>query len=356
MIKETDIRQFIATRGSRPVVDVRSPKEFAIAHIPGAINIPLFNDEERHLVGIAYKKEGREKAISEGLSLVGPKLNAFVEAARKCTEGNPEGLYIHCWRGGMRSKSMAMLFDFSGIKTTLLKGGYKSYRQYIRTAFNAPFSFIILGGKTGSAKTKILHALNDLGEQVIDLERLANHKGSAFGDLGEEKQPSTEMFENLLFDALEKCDPGKRIWLEDESHLIGTVFIPEEIWIQMRSAPVIYCDFPLEERIQYLVKTYGDFDAEGVIQSVHKITKRLGGQHAKAALELYAAGNLAEATRIVLVYYDKTYTYGLQQRDQLCIHPLPMDTIHPAENAKTILSFLNAGFPLQQNNTTEQHV
>ncbi|MBC8046562.1 MAG: bifunctional tRNA 2-selenouridine(34) synthase MnmH/selenide, water dikinase SelD, partial [Fimbriimonadaceae bacterium] len=131
--------------------------------------------------------------------------------------------------------------------------------------------------------------------------------------------------------------PEKRIWLEDESHLIGNVFIPEEFWQQMRNAPVVYCDFPVEERINYLVNTYGDFNKEGVINAVKKITKRLGGQHAKDAIENYESGNLHEATKIVLVYYDKTYQYGLDQRSTEKIFKIEMEKIDPEENAIEII-------------------
>lgn len=335
MFKEISIETYLNSDQKVPVIDVRSPKEFLHAHMPGAINIPLFNDEERAIVGITYKKEGRQAAILKGLEIVGPKMGSFL-----AHEGltHREVLTIHCWRGGMRSKSMATLFDFAGYKVQVIRGGYKAYRTALRKMFSNPWHIIILGGKTGSAKTKILHALKNAGEQIIDLEKLANHKGSAFGDLGEDAQPSTEQFENDLFNELRKINSHKRVWIEDESHLIGHVFIPEEFWKQMRNAPVAYCDFPLEERIRYLVETYGDFDKEAVTGAVKKITKRLGGQHAKAALENYANGNLEEATRIVLVYYDKTYDYGLSTRNPELIHKIALNKIEPEKNAFEILN------------------
>lgn len=353
MYKEISIEQYLDSDQKVPVIDVRSPKEFLHAHIPGAINIPLFTDEERAIVGITYKKEGRQAAILKGLEIVGPKMATFFEALNSSEGLNSSKLEsltrietlklatIHCWRGGMRSKSMATLFDFAGIKTQVIKGGYKRYRNEVRKLFSKEWNLIILGGRTGSAKTKILHALKNAGEQIIDLEDLANHKGSAFGDLGEDPQPSTEQFENDLFFELKKLNPAKRIWIEDESHLVGQIFIPEEFWKQMRNAPVAYCDFPLAERINYLVNTYGNFEKHGVINAVKKITKRLGGQHAKAALENYETGNLAESTRIVLVYYDKTYDYGLSTRNPEFIHKIEMDKIDPEKNAVEILKNIN---------------
>ncbi len=351
MFKEITIQQYLENGLIVPVIDVRSPKEFNHAHIPGAVNLPLFDDAERAIIGITYKNEGKEVAILKGLEIVGPKMNPIVQKVLSSefrvgsnpgdVSQNNKSFIMHCWRGGMRSKSMATLFDFAGINTKVLKGGYKAYRNEVRKIFSLPYNIIILGGRTGSAKTKILYELKKLGEQIIDLEKLANHKGSAFGDLGEDLQPSTEMFENLFYDELKKLNPKKRIWIEDESHLIGTVFIPEEFWTEMRKAIVIYCDFPINERINFLVNTYGDFNKDGVINSVNKITKRLGGQHAKAALEYYEAGNLHEATKIVLVYYDKSYDHGLGQRKQENIHKIELLKINPENNAIELINYLN---------------
>lgn len=337
MFKEITIDQYLENGEKVPVIDVRSPKEFAIAHIPGAINIPLFDDNERATVGITYKQEGQQAAIEKGLNLVGPKMAGFVTTAKKIlTDSDTTQLFMHCWRGGMRSKSMATLFNFAGIQTTVLKGGYKAYRRKVQASFSQNLQLIVVGGRTGSAKTAILHALQQSGEQIIDLEKLANHKGSAFGHLGEAAQPGTEHFENLLFETIQLLDHTKRIWIEDESHLIGTVFIPEPFWEQMRAATVMYCDFPVSERINYLVNTYGNFDKDGVLDAVKRITKKLGGQHANAALEAYEAGDLQKATETVLVYYDKTYDYGLSKRNASLIKQIKMDRINPEENAKVL--------------------
>ena len=341
MSKEISIKEFLSSRTNTPIVDVRSPKEYQFAHIPGDMNIPLFYDAERAMVGTTYKHEGREKAITQGLELVGPKMAEFVAEGKRILQEH-QAVYItmHCWRGGMRSKSMATLFNFAGIPTLTITGGYKVYRNAVQQSFANPLHLIVLGGKTGSAKTAILQALQQQGEQIIDLEKLANHKGSAFGQLGEDPQPSSEYFENLLFEKIQQLDSTKRIWIEDESHLIGKVFIPETFWEQMRNAQVIYCDFPIEERINYLVTTYGNFDHEGVIESVKRITKKLGGQHAKAALEAYEAGDLKKATEIVLVYYDKTYNFGLSKRNPAQVKQMDMQKIEPWENAKMLIADL----------------
>jgi tRNA 2-selenouridine synthase len=339
---EITITEFLNSRKRSVLIDVRSPKEYLLTHIPGAINLPLFTDSERAQVGICYKHEGRDKAISLGLELVGPKMAGFVEAGKNILQAHEaDYLTMHCWRGGMRSKSMATLFNFAGIPTRTIKGGYKSYRKVVQASFAEPLSLIVLGGKTGSAKTAILQALQAQGEQIIDLEKLANHKGSAFGHLGEQPQPCSEMFENLLFETISSLHAQQRIWIEDESHLIGTVFIPETFWEQMRAATVIYCDFPVSERVNYLVNTYGNFDKAGVLESVNRITKKLGGQHAKAALEAYESGDLKKATEIVLVYYDKTYNFGLSKRNPTQVKQLNMQKIEPWENAKVLINLLN---------------
>jgi len=337
LFKEQTISDFLS--GGYPIIDVRAPKEFIAGHIPGAVNIPLFDDAERAIIGTAYKRDCRQAAIRKGLAITGPKMEQFLDQAYAASPN--QRLAVHCWRGGMRSKSMATLFDFAGFDSRVLMGGYKAYRAAVHAQFTTPLSLIILGGRTGSGKTKILQALADKGEQVLDLELLAHHKGSAFGDLGEEPQPTTEMFENLLFTQLQKLDTGKRIWVEDESHMIGTVFIPEAFWQHMRTAPVVFCDVPVEERIRFLVENYGHYDAKGLINAVHKITKRLGGQHAKAALEAFEQGDLHTATRIVLVYYDKTYAHGLSQRPQEGIHTIDMPLSDSPKNAEQLIAFAN---------------
>jgi len=348
LFKEITILQYRESGEKVPLIDVRSPKEFEHAHIPGAINIPLFSNEERAIVGITYKNEGQDSAIKKGLELVGPKMADFVALAKQiASDVQADSLVVHCWRGGMRSKSLATLFNFAGINTNVIKGGYKSYRRLMHATFAKPWPLIIIGGKTGSAKTAILQALENAGEQIIDLEKMANHKGSAFGHIGEAKQPGTEMFENLLFEALSELDISKRIWIEDESHLIGTVFIPELFWEHMRNASVLHCEFPTTERINYLVKTYGGFEKQALLDAVKRIAKRLGGQHAQAAIDFFEAGNLAEATATVLIYYDKTYSYGLSQRPQEKVSTLTMDTIDPNENAKTIIKHANELLQLQ---------
>ena len=334
MYKETTIQEYLSRKEKVPLIDVRSPKEFLLAHIPGAISIPLFDDEERAIVGTLYKNEGTEHATEAGLVIAGKKIPDFLEQVKNAAPGKQ--IVVHCWRGGMRSKSMATLFAFSGFKTEVIRGGYKSYRHAVKEKFLQQFFFGVIGGKTGSAKTAVLKNLKMLGEQVIDLEALANHKGSAFGDLGEESQPSTEQFENLLFEELRNMDPEKRIWLEDESHKIGSVFIPEEFWEHMSDAELFYLDIPKEKRVEYLAETYGNYPSENVEASLLKIRKKLGGQHYNEALAAFHAGDLKKATEIVLVYYDKTYDYSLERRTRKTVHRITFPDTDAKLNAEEI--------------------
>src|SRR5687768_11630406 len=198
--------------GQWQIIDVRSPGEYESGHIPGAINIPLFDDEERARVGTLYKQTSPESAMQEGLEIAGPKMAWYLESAKPLLKESDKNILIHCWRGGKRSGAIHWLFNFSGIKSYRLEGGYKSYRNSAHAFFNDhTFDFRILGGYTGSGKTEILKELAKHGQQVVDLEKLAHHKGSAFGSIGEEKQPTNEQFENDLFAAFSTLDPAKPI-------------------------------------------------------------------------------------------------------------------------------------------------
>ncbi len=296
-----------------PIIDVRSPGEFAHGHIPGAVNLPLFNNEERAIVGTLYKQQGRDAAMLEGLRIVGPKLATIVE---QCKAWSPEGrVRVHCWRGGERSGSVAWLLDKAGFaQVQVLRGGYKAFRELVRNSFEQPRTILVLGGYTGTGKTETLHHLQNLGAQAIDLEALARHKGSSYGAIGEQPQPSTEHFENLLWQALTTMDPGKPLWLEDESLMIGRVRIPDAFFACMRQAMLFFADMPLEERAARLVVDYGRFPKNELEAATQRIEKRLGPQHCKAALEALATNDLLTVATITLRYYDKAYLRGASER------------------------------------------
>lgn len=327
--------QFLSASVGAVILDVRSPKEFENGHIPGAISFPLFTNEERAIVGTLYKQKGKTIALLKGLEIVGPKLKGFAEKALELSNGNP--LYIHCWRGGMRSGSMAILLQTAGIDCVLLKGGYKAYRNHILSEFAKPWKFKVIGGKTGSGKTQVLAELAKLGQQVIDLEALAHHKGSAFGRIGELPQPTTEQFGNNLYEALQKCDNEKPIWVEDESHTIGTVFIPTEFYDNYRKSPLLVLDIPFAERLNHLVTIYGGYDVNEIKEAFERINRKLGGQNVKAALELIEIGDLYSAATIALNYYDKAYLYGLENKDTKNISYFNFNRLNSKQIAKKLL-------------------
>ncbi len=321
-----------------PVIDVRSPGEFARGHIPGARSHPLFSDEERAIVGTLFKQQGRDAAVLEGLRIVGPKLAFFVEAARAVT---PDGrIRVHCWRGGERSGSVAWLLDKSGFAEVLtLKGGYKAFRNLVNTSFMAPLELRVLGGYTGTGKTETLRHLRDLGQQVIDLEAMAHHKGSSFGAIGEDPQPATEHFENLLWRALRSLDTARPIWVEDESMMIGRAKIHDDFFKQMREAHLFFAHMPVEERAARLVVDYGRYPKVQLAEATKRIEKRLGPQHCKTALEALESGDLFTVAMITLNYYDKTYLRGASQRDPARVTTLPASANDLRGLAERLISY-----------------
>ncbi len=290
------------------LLDTRSPAEHARAHIPGAISFPLLNNEERVVIGTTYKKEGREAAVTKGFEMVGPKFSDFIKQAKELAP--QKEVFVYCWRGGLRSNIMAWVLTTAGFKVTLLKGGYKTYRHWVLSQFEQKRKVLVLGGKTGCGKTELLKELQKCGEQIIDLEEVANHKGSAFGSLGKPEQPYTEHFENLL--AMQWCSLSndKRVWIENESFKIGTCVIPLSLYNQMREAAVVTVEVSYEIRRKRILNEYGNFDKALLAEKTEKIRKRLGGLRLKNALAFLEEGNLNAWCDIMLEYYDKTYTHS----------------------------------------------
>jgi len=313
MVKRLDIQEFLAAPG--PLLDVRSPGEFEQGHIPGAISYPLFTNEERAQVGICYKQQGRDAAVELGFDLLGPKLGNLVRQAKAIAPDRI--LRVHCWRGGMRSGGVAWGLEMAGFQVTTLTGGYKSFRRWARQVFSQPRQIIVLGGMTGTGKTPILHALAARGEQVLDLEGLANHRGSSFGNLDLPPQPSTEHFENLVGDRLAQLDPHRPVWIEAESKRVGTCRVPQELFQQMDAAPTLEIVRPLAERLDILVEVYGETSREGLIAATERIRKRLGGQRTQQAVDLIRQEQPREVCKIVLDYYDRSYRYDLERRQKV---------------------------------------
>lgn len=320
-IKRISIDEFLELAKNHLVIDVRSPSEYAYAHIPNAQSLPLFSDEERKVVGTAYKQMSRENAIKFGLDYFGPKMRKMVEEVEQLSKISDNGkhtsktILVHCWRGGMRSGAVSWLLDLYGFQIFTLEGGYKGYRTWILQQFEKPFNFKIIGGFTGSGKTPLLYGLQKNKQAIIDLEGLANHKGSALGGIGQNPQPSQEMFENLLGMELSKYDTQTPVFLEDESQRIGNMQIPMTMWHNMRRGVVYFMDIPFEERLEYLTAEYGKHNKPDLVNAIMRIQKRLGGLETKNAINYLLENNFKESFRILLKYYDKWYEKGLYNRE-----------------------------------------
>lgn len=312
------------------ILDVRSPGEYTQGHIPGAVNFPLFNNDERALVGTCYKQKGKDEAVELGLAIVGPKLANFVARAKVLAPDRQ--VRIHCWRGGMRSASVGWLLETAGFNVALLIGGYKGFRRWALSLFSVPQKIIILGGMTGSGKTEILSALGNIGEQVLDLEALANHRGSSFGALGQLPQPTNEQFGNAIAMEWAKFDRSQLLWVEAESKRIGMCRIPQEIFEQMEKAKVIEISRSRQERVAFLVEIYGEADINDLIAATERISRRLGGARAQKAINFLKEGNLAAASDLILHYYDKTYTYDLEKRG-VSIHKVDISGLSAVDAA-----------------------
>ena len=309
-LQSISTEHFLHHNQERVLLDVRSPGEFEQAHIPGALNLPLFTNEERAEVGTLYKQDSPEKAFRHGIEIAGSKMGWYIDTALLMAPNKK--ITLHCWRGGKRSGSMAWLLDMAGFDVELLVGGYKAYRGYLHHYFETRTPhFIVVGGMTGSGKTYVLGELKNLGEQVIDLEDLAHHKGSAFGALGLEPQPTQEQFENDLFEVYRHLDKTKRIFIESESRKVGRCIIPEPIFTAMQSNMYITYDCSMEQRINHLVEQYGQFSFDELEASFNKIIKRLGYDQHKSAIEALQQNDLKEAARIALIFYDKAYEHSV---------------------------------------------
>ena len=343
-VQKINIADFINQQATGIIIDVRSPAEFDHAHIPTAQNLPLFSNEERAIIGTTYKKQSREAAIKAGLPLFGNKMLVMIETVeswmsekQKNNASAKPTIYIHCWRGGMRSAAVAWLLDVYGYKVIQLTGGYKAYRNWVLAQFNIPYSCKVLGGYTGSGKTEILQELQKRKYSVIDLEGLAHHKGSAYGAIGQAIQPSQEMFENSLAHSLLEQNKNKGpIWIEDESQRIGTVLIPTPLFQLMRNSTCYFLTIPFEERLNFILEGYGKFDKQSLMNATLRIQKRLGGLETKTAINHIIEGEFKEAFFILLKYYDKWYEKNVNKE------PLPKIELIPII-AEKVDPLLNAG-------------
>ncbi|MBM4317874.1 MAG: tRNA 2-selenouridine(34) synthase MnmH [Deltaproteobacteria bacterium] len=335
-------QDWLKNRRSWPLLDVRSEGEFLEGHLPDSITAPILNNEERHQVGLTYKQKGQEAAIALGLALVAPHKQKRIEHWLKHLESS---VAVTCWRGGLRSRfASGWLEETVGNKLNIVQiaGGYKAIRRQLLIEIAAQRPMLILGGMTGSGKTRLLQELSvdkDFpGRQIIDLESMAKHRGSSFGgllaDLGKVvEQPRQQTFENSL--GLGLFDAKGPVVLENESSLIGRVFIPQNFRVQMKQAPLIILEAPMHERISFIFKEYIEepIKAQCPIprlweilgQNLKALEKRLGGKETARALKLLEEGGTSPLDlerqspwiELLLVqYYDKAYSYALTRSQQ----------------------------------------
>ena len=295
---------------SHCIVDARTPLEFSEDHLPGAINIPLLTTEERVEIGTIHKQIGPQQARIRGLELTCGRFAAMVHEIAENAAGRP--VLVYCWRGGLRSRSIAILLKATGYPVFQLKGGYKAFREQVIGFFDAfvpPAPLLVLHGMTGIGKTTFINALNRNNWTVIDLEGLACHRGSAFGGVGLDQSLSQTRFDTLLWNAFRLAPEGRPIVLEGESQRIGSISLPGKVYEVMTAGHKIWCKASLETRISRLAAEYAHEEyREAMAASLERIKKKLGGQRHAELAELLAAWDIRGLAKgLIEHYYDKLY-------------------------------------------------
>lgn len=338
MVKEIELEDYFLSDTEYVLLDTRTPAEYEKAHMPGAKNLPLLDNEERAKIGTTFKQVGREEAILQGFDLAGHKWRGFIEQALKFAPNKKVAIY--CWRGGMRSGIMSWILYLYGFEVVKIIKGYKGFRNWVLDQFEKDYNILVLGGMTGSHKTEVLMEFKSMGEQIIDLEGLAKHCGSSYGTMNCKVQPTQEEFENQMAYELFHFDALKRIWIEDESRTIGNIVVPENIFRQMRENRLIKLDIDRERRIDFLEIEYGVLDKDFLIEATERIAKRLGPVQTKTAVEAIKDGNMREFISIALDYYDKAYMRGLATRDTDKVNIVSVEFENSNQCAKYILEQL----------------
>ena len=330
-----------------PIIDVRAPIEFAKGHLPGAINVPLFDDNERAIVGTLYKKHGHDTAVKRGLDIVTRKgWEALLANVPALCEG--DDVLVYCFRGGMRSGGMAHLLSQAPLRVHLLDGGYKGFRNWAISQWEHDRNLVVVGGPTGSGKTEVLTTMrDDLQQQVIDLEGDANHRGSIFGALGKDPQPTNEQYENVLALQWHAFNPTDPVYVEDESHAVGKCGVPPGLWTRMRAeeTPVLRLAVPRDARVETLVKEYGVYPPSDLADCVRGLVKRLGHDDVNILcgyLEDSDPPKLASvAEHLLAEYYDSMYKYQANKRPFLG-HTVECEGNDPLDNAQRLLAAVRA--------------
>jgi tRNA 2-selenouridine synthase len=334
MIKRISIEEFVTLALKIPVLDVRSPGEYENGHVPGANLFSLFDDHERAEIGTIFKHGGQLEAMKRGMELVGPKMGKmFAEGVEKAKNGK---IMVHCWRGGKRSEAVAELLSVAGLEVYVLKGGYKRFRNWVLDTFKKEWRPLVVGGPTGSGKTEVLKALSRLGEQTLDLEELADHKGSSFGRLGNVREVTLMQFENDIAWGLQSFT-DLEFWLEDESRNLGKLQMPSELWKKKINAPMYVIDLPRSVRKERLMRDYGSFPLQDLEESILRIQRRLGGLRTKQTVQALHAGDSEHVLDQLLEYYDSAYLHATQSHHSGRIIKFSSTQFHPEEIAAWFL-------------------
>ena len=303
---------------ARPVIDVRSPAEYAQDHLPGAVNHPVLSNEQRELVGTINRQLGSFEANVRGAALVSANIAAMLEGplAQMPRSWNP---LVYCWRGGSRSWSLATVLARIGWRVALLDGGYRSYRQRVvqdLDAMSARLRFTVVAGPTGSGKTRVLQIAAAQGAQVLDLEELASHRGSVLGNVPRSPQPSQKAFDSLLWRTLRGFDPSRPVLVESESRKIGQLHLPESLMMKMRAADCVSLSVPLEIRVRLLRDQYPHLeeDRENLRAQLDRLVSLYQDQRVARWQALADAGCWDDLVgRLLLEHYDPAYQRSLER-------------------------------------------
>lgn len=301
------------------LVDARSPGEFAEATIPGAINVPVLDNAERQEVGTLYKEVGKQQARRRGVQIVAPKIPAMIERVAALQAETSQPVVVFCWRGGMRSLALTQFLELAGVPARQLSGGHKGFRRMVLDFFEQGkwARLLVLRGLTGVGKTECLKRLANKGYPVVDLEGLANHRGSAFGNLGLPPQPGQKMFEALLWDELRKSTRDAFLLAEGESRHIGRVSLPPRVYQALQLETSIWLNAPLEARVKNILADYPAVDKlkKEFIQPIRALKDKLGKETMNRYLLLLQEGHWTELVSELMVnYYDPLYRHTLPER------------------------------------------
>jgi tRNA 2-selenouridine synthase len=319
------------------IIDVRSPAEFAEDHVPGAVNLPVLSNEERAEIGTVYVQVSRFQARRMGAAYVARNVAAHLETALSDRDGSFRP-FIYCWRGGMRSRAMATIFDQIGWRTTVLMGGYHRYRRAVIARIydgELPHRFLLLDGATGVGKTAVLGLLAERGVQTLDLEALAEHRGSLLGGLGR-PQPGQRLFESRLLAALDRLDPDRVVVAEAESSKIGDRMIPPALWTRLTAASRIELAAATEARAAYLVKAYADIiaDRPALDRALVRLPVRVSATRRAAWRKMVETGAFEElALALMAHHYDPAYVRARKKHARPLLAEVALDPGDPGSLA-----------------------